>query len=422
MKFLAFLLVLLSSALFSPQAAGRTVESLKFGKNAEIWLVEDHSLPLVAVNMIFARPPRLKSEPSAPVLLAKLLKGGNGEMSREEFAELLEESSIRLSFSGDEDLFTISVQAAAQEVEQAFRLLKAAWNDPAFAEDELRLAQAELKASFDGRRQNPPYLAARLWYENAFPNHPYGADPLADPRAVDGNQLREFIGELRRAPLFVGAAGDISPRRLGSLLSSVFPDATGGKLPPVSMVAPQKFFKTEPMELKQTAVYFGLAGLSPNDEDYVALALLNHIVGEGFGSRLVKTIREEKGLAYSVGSGLNSLAASPLIVGSLQTDKPEQAIELLEQQLAAVAKNGVSEPELADAKSYLAGSLPVRLIKLKEIADFLAFNQYLGRPKNYLQIRKRLIEAVTLEQINRLAAKIFSRSPSILVLGGKQQG
>ena len=399
-------------------AAAIGVEAVKFNDNAKAWLSRDDSLPLVAVTAVFAPEADAAAKPATATLAAKLLKGGTTELDAEAFGERLEESSIRLSFAADKDTFTISLQSSTANLDNAFELLAQAWQTPVFTQAELAIAQAELATAYARRQQNPPHLASRLWYERAFPAHPYGDDPLADPRAVTIKELVRFASQLRGSAVFVGAAGDVTAERLRSLLAKTF-RATPAVKAAVAKVPPRRFKQSVAGELSQSSIVFGLEGLATNDEDYLSLALLNHIVGGGFGSRLVEAIREERGLAYSVGTALEPLAASPLIIGSLQTDKTTAslALRVLQEQLLLVAERGVTAEELADAKAYLSGALPTRLTKLGRIADFLAFSQYLGRPIDYLRRRQRMIESVSLERVNRLAAKIFAKPPSILVLG-----
>lgn len=397
-------------------AAAIEVEAVALDGGGEAWLSRDSSLPLVAVTAIFAIDTNYE-KPSTALLTAKLLEeGGSENIPAAAFAERLEELSIRLSWDASEDTLTISLQTAAANLDQAFALLAEIWRTPAFAAEELALAKAELKTAYARREQNPPYLASRLWYAQAFPNHPYGADPLADPDEVGGEELTRFMAKLRTSPRFIAAAGDITPTRLRELLGRTFAAAPQPR-PPPKKVEPMRFNQRLEHSGPQSTIVFGLPGLAADDRDYPALALLNHIVGEGFGSRLVKAIREDRGLAYSVGSGLEQLAQSPLVIGSIQTDKPALALEILGEQLTLVAQNGVTAEELADAKAYLIGVLPTRLTKLSRIADFFAFSQYFDRPIDYLQRRRSLIEAVSSAQINRLAAEIFSRPPSTLILG-----
>ena len=407
-----------------------------------LWLAQDSSLPLVAMTAVIKYGgDAYGAKASTATLAAMVLKNGGGEYNSAEFAQRLEELSIRLGFASSDDTFTISIQTLSQHKQAAFSLLGDALASPNFTAQELTQAQKELVAVADFRKQDPPALARLYFYQTLFKDHPYGRDALADPMAVTEQDIRSFIAKLTQNPVAVGIAGDISPTEAMELVANLPFEALSAQKPSQSAENPPKkaskekgsnkrllppapfraFSEARMASLPQAAGVFALKGLAVSDEDYLALALVNRIFGGGFGSRLVKSIREERGLVYAIGAYSNNLEALPLVVGSFQSNSPDEVSKLLRQQISKIVDGGITAEELKRAKAYLTGSLAVNLTKLSAIANFAAFSIYYGRKPDYLATREAKINGVTLSQANSLIKRLWGGDQlALLVLGQPQ--
>jgi zinc protease len=152
---------------------------------------------------------------------------------------------------------------------------------------------------------------------------------------------------------------------------------------------------------------------------------MNHVLGSGgFTSRLYKVVREKRGLAYVVYSSLNPLAHAGLIVGGAGTANPRVAetIQVLKDEWARMARDGMTEAELADAKTFLTGSYPLRFTSSGRIASMLVGIQLDNLGIDYMDRRNGLIEAVTLADANRTAAKYLRRDRLTFVIVGQPEG
>jgi len=147
---------------------------------------------------------------------------------------------------------------------------------------------------------------------------------------------------------------------------------------------------------------------------------MNHILGGGFTSRLYAEVREKRGLAYSVSSQLvlHDHVTALVISTATRPEKAQDSLKIIREQVAAMASDGPTEAELAAAKSFLKGSYAVNnLDSSGAIAETLVSLQDAGLPRDYIDKRSALIEAVTLDQIKAIAKKLLDAEPAILIYG-----
>ncbi len=165
------------------------------------------------------------------------------------------------------------------------------------------------------------------------------------------------------------------------------------------------------MDVPQSAVAFAQAGLKRQDPRFYALTVLNQILGGGgLTSRLFDEVREKRGLVYSVYTGLVPLQHSALILGGAGTENESVAetIQVIREQWRRFATEGVDAGELADSKTFLTGSFPLRFSGSDRIAGLLVSIQLDNLGIDYLDRRNALIEAVTRDDVNTLARDLLA--------------
>jgi zinc protease len=213
--------------------------------------------------------------------------------------------------------------------------------------------------------------------------------------------------------LVIGAVGDLTRDELSALVDKVFGGlpADGGAV---------EVSETRPAEnggllitrraVPQSAVTFGQVGPKRDDPDWYAARIVNDILGGGgFRGRLMKEIREKRGLAYGVSTELVSFRHAGMVLGSVATENARvaQSIGLIREEWRRMRDEGPTEPELDDAKTYLIGSFPLTLDTSDRIASLLVEMQNEGLGIDYLDRRAGLFGAVTLDQARRVAQRLL---------------
>ena len=233
---------------------------------------------------------------------------------------------------------------------------------------------------------------------------------------------------LSRDNLYIGVVGDITAdelkRRLDEIFGGLPEKASPFKVPDVEAKASGQT-QVIKMDVPQSAIVFAQKGLKRDHPDFFTAFVLNHILGSGgFTSRLYDEIREKRGLAYSIGSYLYPLDHSALISGGGGTanGRVGETVSVLKGEWRKMAEHGVTEEELADAKTYLTGSYPLRFTSSGNIASILVGVQVEGLGMDYLEKRNSLVEAVDRRQVNELAKQLLDADSLTVVVVGQPEG
>jgi zinc protease len=219
--------------------------------------------------------------------------------------------------------------------------------------------------------------------------------------------------------------GDIDAEALGKLLDQVFGDLPAqSELAPVADASPPIGPTREviEMDVPQSVAQFGHRGIARKDDDFIAAYMLNYIVGGGgFASRLMEEVREKRGLAYSVQSNLYPYQHGSVFVGNVATKNEAvgRSLQVIESELRRVAEQGPTAEELDAAKNYLTGAYALRFDSSANIANQLLWIQIEDLGIDYVTRRNALIEAVTLDDIRRVAKRLIEADRLITTIVGK---
>jgi zinc protease len=162
--------------------------------------------------------------------------------------------------------------------------------------------------------------------------------------------------------------------------------------------------------LSQATILLGRPAVNQKDPDYFPLAVASYILGGGSTSRLYLRVREEKGLAYAVGSYVSpgKLGASFAVSAQTRTAEVGQVVDIARDELARLGREPASDRELELAKAYLIGSFPLRLDTSSKVADFLLGIEEMGLGLDYADRYRERIARVTAEDVRRVAVRLLA--------------
>lgn len=397
----------------------------------EAWLVENHDVPLIAMQFGFtggaAQDP--KGKEGLSYFVSGMLNEGAGDLDSTAFQEREEDLAVKMDFDATKDAFVGSFQTLTKNRDQAYDLLRLALNEPRFDADAVDRIAGQIVTGLKFDMNDPRKVASREWFRLAFDGHPYSNPLKGDAKsvaAITGADLKDYAKRVfARDTLKVAVVGDIDAKTLGEVLDKVFgglPAKSG--LREVAEVKPVEgpVRKIVEMNVPQSVAQFGMQGIKRNDEDFIPSYILNYILGGGgFNSRLMEEVREKRGLAYSVYSYLSPYKHSAVYVGNVATENKSvgKSLEVIEAQLKQMAEKGPTEEELKNAKQYLTGSYPLRFDTSSKIASQMLWAQIEDLGIDYFDKRNGLIEAVTLEDVRRVAKRLLARGGLIVTIVGK---
>ncbi|MCG8492109.1 MAG: insulinase family protein [Sneathiellales bacterium] len=428
-------LLLFSALTFSMSAlAAAKIQELQTPGGIKVWFVQERSIPILSMEVVWKGGASLDPADKAGLanLAASTMDEGAGDLDSRAFQKRLSDLAISLSFDASKDSFQGSVKTLSENKDEAFRLFSLALTKPQFAEEPVERIRSQILVSLSRKLSNPNSLAGRKWFETAFNGHPYSQPSegtLETVKRVTQEDLVAFKNrQIAKDNMVISVVGDISSEELQALIDKTFGGiASKSNLKELSTVSPNmsEGVVVIDYDIPQSVVVFGGQGISRDDPDYYAAYVLNYILGGGgFESRLTEQIREKRGLVYSIYSYLYPLRYSGVHLGGFGTSNATvgQAVGLLKEELEKIRTEGVTEEELASAKTYLNGSFPLRLSSNSRIANIMASMQVHDLPVDYLENRANFINSVTLEDIKRVAGRLMDPENLLITVVGKPKG
>ncbi len=428
---LALATVAVLSAL--PARAAVNITEVTSPGGIKAWLVEEHGLPFTALEIRFRGGAALDAPDrrGATNLMMALLEEGAGDLDARQFARTREELAAAYGFETGDDVIRISARFLTENRDQAVELLRLALTEPRFDADAIERVRGQVLSVIRSDAQNPDRIAGRAFDAAAFGDHPYGSARDGTTESVTALVRSDLIEAkarvLARDRVYIGAAGDITPGELGALLDRLLGGlpATGAPMPARAVFAPEGGVQVTPFDTPQSVAVFGHAGIRRDDPDFFPAYVMNYILGGGgFSSRLTEEVRVKRGLTYGVSSFLYPMELAELYLGQVASSNETiaEAIALIRSEWRRMAENGISAAELDHARTYLTGAYPLRFDGNVRIAEILAGMQVQGLGAEYIATRNDRINAVSREDIARVARRLLDPDGLFFVVVGRPEG
>lgn len=410
-----------------------TIQQFTTPGGISVWLVEEPSIPILSVRMAWEQgeatdPEGLEGLTNA---VAYMMNEGAGDLDSLAFATRMEE--LNMSFgcgAGNENVYC-SASMLTGNAGEAMELVALALNEPRFDAAPLERFQREQLISIKTRETRASWLSNQAENAALMPDHPFS-------RITSTESISAITPELVLARkdqlmvkdgLLVTAVGAMSPDELAPLLDAVFaglPDTAD--LEPIEDVAlndPVPAPIVVDLPQPQSLVTFTAPAMARDDADFFPAYVLNYTFGGGgFESRLMKDLRVARGLTYGIYTGISTGDHLNTWNGGGQTKNESvgEFIEGIKQNMVSIVETGITQEELADAKAYLTGSYPLSFDSNSKIAGNLMSVRLEELGVDYFDRRNALVEAVTLEDVNRIAAEYLKPENFTFVVVGQPQG
>jgi len=378
--------------------ASPEIQSWTTQQGVKVLFVENNMLPMVDVRIVFdAAGSRDGELPGLALLTNGLLAEGAAGKDAQQLAEGFE--SVGAQFGNDSlrDMAYVGVRTLTDEqyMNAAINTLADVLVRPDFPRDAFERELARMKVALEARKQSPSDIAEEAFFKAVYAEHPYALPVGGTEESLENITLQDVEAFYHRyyvtsnaITVIVGAVDRITAARMVDTIFDGLP--AGSKpdpLPPVPNLAEAETVKID-FPSKQSHIVVGQPGMKRNDEDFFKLYVANHpFGGSGFSSRLVETIREERGLAYSVSSYFSPMRERGPFMMSLQTrtDQTDEALQLLQSELDKYVAKGPDKDELEDSISNITGSFPLEMDSNSKILGFLAMIAFYDLPEDYLE-------------------------------------
>ena len=350
-------------------------------------------------------------------LMAALLDKGTASHSKRGISEQLERVGASISFSAQGTRIHVSARCLARDLDLVVGLIREQIEEAVLPDREFELLKGRVKAQWHRQQSDPGAVCRNQLSRHLFEEtHPSRELPFADlPTVLDGIDIEdlrslhaseELFGGLRLS--VVGDVGSLEPKGLAERLSiRVGGKGRFGLKEEAGLIPPHA--ATHHVEIPDRSnlnVLFGHSlDVRSNHEDYLALWTGIFILGGNFSSRLMSTVRDEKGLTYGIRSWLGDLGVDH--GGSWQTsvtlsqDKLEEGIQATRDVIDDMLRGGVLEAELAERKQTITGSYEVELATTGGTASRLLLNMNRGWEPDRIDTHPGIVRSLEREDVNR---------------------
>lgn len=420
-------------AVLPPAGYGAEISPTKIttANGMTVLVLEQHFLPIVEVHALIktgsAQDPPDKA--GLANLVASLLDEGTTTRSSKQLAEQIDFVGGSIEAKATEDFTTASARVLKKDIDLGFTLLSDILMHPAFPKQEFERVRSQLLGEIASDNDDPGHVAMKAFNQLIFHNHPYrwpvigtedtlGKITLAD---VQGFYAKEYLPN----QIILAIVGDVTVDQATTLVQTHFGGWKKGAPQNRTVKKPvaieKKAVQLIEKDLTQSTIVVGHGGISRTNPDFYAVTVMNHILGAGgFSSRLMDSIRDKQGLAYGIMSHYDARAMPGSFWVNLQTrtEATNQAISGVLAEIKAIREAPVSDQELAEAKSFLMGSFPLRLDSTAKLAQVLAQVEFFGLGFEYFTQYPRWIERVTKEDVQRVAKQYLDPQHYALVVVG----
>ena len=449
-----FLATVLLASLVIPAAAqqaapSRTVEQLKFPplravtipdvatftlpNGIRVYLLENHTLPLVSGFAIVKTGSLFDPKDKiglADVTGSVMRTGGTKEKTGDQIDEQLENMAASVESGIGDTSGSVSFNTLRENTDEVLQVFRDILTQPEFREEKLDLIKMQLRSSISRRNDNAGAIASREFSQIIYgKDTPFGWRMEYDH--VDRIKREDLIAFHQRyffpANIMIAVQGDFKTAEMRAKLENLF-GSWNHKQPPVpsfpevtAKPAPGVYLGVKP-DVNQTFFQIGHLGGVLKDKDYPALEVMADILGGGFSSRLFGKVRTELGYAYGIGSSWAADFLHPgtfRISGSTKSASTTETVEVIRQEVGKIRSQPVTDQELRTAKDTVLNSFVFRFDHPSKTMNRLVTYEYYGYPKDFIRQYQAAIDAVTKEDILRVAREHVKPENFTIVAVGK---
>ena len=411
------------------------IQNWETEKGARVLFVQNDMLPMLDIRIVFdAASARDNGLPGIAMLTNGLLSEGAAGMDAQQLAEQFESVGAQFENESLRDMAIVGVRSLTDEqyLGTAISTLTAVLTKPDFPQDAFERELARMKVAVEARKQSPSELASIAFYETIYGEHPYATPSGGTEQSLAAITLEDIEAFYQRyyvasnaVIVMVGAVDRKQAEILANQVIDGLPQGTRPEaLPPVPELTEAKTVKIE-YPSTQSHIYVGQPGMTRDDEDYFKLYVANHpFGGSGFASRLMQSVREDRGLAYSVSSYfLPMREKGPFIMGlQTRTDQTEEALNILRDELEKYVAEGPTRDELEASLSNIVGGFALNLDSNSKLVSNLAMIGFYDLPLDYLETYIDNMRDVSRRDVKKVLKQRLDTSRLVTVIVGNSSG
>jgi zinc protease len=413
-----------------------TVQRTQLENGITVLVRDNPAAPVVVLDGYL--PTGSIHEPAAKAGLAgftaSMLTRGSKRYDFDTFNEIVESVGASVSAGGGTHVTSFSTESLTEDFPQMLTLLADVLRHPIFPAEQMERVRGQWLVRLQEREQNTRSVAYRRFSERIYGDHPYGLPSSGYPETIRVLTRQDLVDFHARHYTPNGAivvvSGDIGdPERIVDLIRQHLGDWQGPPadqtLPPIQRQGGSlREFIAMPGKV-QSDIVMGCLAIARSDPDYYAVQVANHILGRfGLMGRLGEIVREKQGLAYYSYSIVDAdLGIGPwMAMAGVNPTNVDLAVESILHEFGRLGAEPVSAEELADSQANMTGSLPLKLETNEGVSSILLSMEWYGLGLDYIHTYADRINAITIEDVQRVAHTYLRPDAYTLVVAGPEMG
>lgn len=362
-----------------------------------VFVIPEVKQDILKIELIFKSGKWYEPKAGVSHFTSNMLEKGTERLNSSELAEAFDRMGAHIEISAGYDNSAVSVYALRKNWKEAAELFSEMIRTPAFDQEELDLMKDIFIQNLKINKEKTSFVVSQLIRRNIFGNHPYGTSlEEKDVLSVTTDDLKAFHhSSFRPEAIFVTTHPSVTISELLSHFSLFAP--THADLQSQPVITPGKKNEHVAKEGVQTSLRLGVRTLNRTNDLYPDLLLYNHILGGYFGSRLMKNIREEKGLTYGIYSSINPFRHDSFFVIGADVNKENRdlALDEIRKEMKRMRTELIDSEELEIARNHFLGSLQSEVANPFSVTDKIKNIHLNGLPKDYYPRMFRRINSLT---------------------------
>ena len=399
----------------------------------QVVAVLHHEQPIVSMRMLVRAGGALdpKDKFGLADLTAALLTQGTETQSATELNEAVDFMGGGLGAGAGTDLSFVNMIVMKDSFDVGLRMLSDVARRPAFAPQEIERQRQQILSSLRVSLESPEFIADAVFRRLVFGFHPYAWPQSGTPDTLAKISRDDLVAFHRRYFVpnntILAIVGDVTAEEAFAGATKAFGNWERREVPAESSIAPpdptRRVVIVNKPDAVQTEIRVGHLGIRRDHDDYMPMNLATRILGGEGANRLHQVLRTERGLTYGAQAELNTLRETGALQATTNTrsEATGEVLRLMVDEFWRLQRERVGERELGEAKNYMAGSFPLTIETADAIATQVLNVLFYGLPVDQLQSFRERVNAVTTDEVQRVARSYLRPDRLSIVLVGNSQ-
>jgi predicted Zn-dependent peptidase len=437
MKLFKYFLLL---AIIGANLASRAQNSFKLPAHEKftlkngltIYLMEQKEIPMINVSAVFPAGAIYDGNQSGLAnLTAMALRHGTKSMTKSQMESELDFIGATLNTYASKESAGLSAKFAAKDRDKVLNIIKDVITAPAFNPAEFEKERQKLLVGLEQAKESPRSVIGDYFNQAIYGDHPY-SNPTSG-RATTVSKLtaddarRFYQAQYMPNGAAIAVVGDFNTKEMKTRLTTLFSNWQKGTTPanvaskPINKPAQAKVLVVNKDDARETTFYIGGPGISRSNPDYVAIEVVNTVLGGRFTSWLNDELRVNTGLTYGANSGFTPLknGGTFRISTFTATKNTEAAIDKALEVFDRLHKTGIDEKALTSAKNYVKGQFPPNYETSGQLAGLLTTMFWYGFDESFINNFQKNVDELTVDKAKQIIAQYFPKNNLQFILVGK---